>query len=336
LADGFVANRVEYKRRRNASAPETLRELEDGAAMADIDRRSFFGAAALTSAAGLAWAQQPASAQPATAQPATVGSSLPGRTPHTKFAVNVEMWFNRIPFLERLERTAALGFPAFEFWPYENKDVNAIAEACRRLNLEVAQFTAWGFRPGLNDPQNHNAFVEKIRASCEVAKRLNCKKMTVVGGDDQPGMTQAQMHQNIIDGLKRAAPIAEENDVMLILEPMNIRVDHRGHCLYGSPAAVRICQEVGSTHVKINWDLYHMHISEGDLCGHLREGFAQIGYLQLADHPGRNEPGTGEIHYNRVLKEAHTLGYRGYVGLECRPSVPEAQAAEAVNRADQW
>ena len=109
---------------------------------------------------------------------------------------------------------------------------------------------------------------------------------------------------------------------MLILEPMNIRVDHKGHCLYGSPAAVRICREVNSPMVKINWDLYHMHISEGDLCGHLKEGFDQVGYLQLADHPGRHEPGTGEIYYPRVLREAYDLGYRDYVGLECNRPGP--------------
>jgi hydroxypyruvate isomerase len=123
---------------------------------------------------------------------------------------------------------------------------------------------------------------------------------------------------------------------MLILEPMNIRVDHKGHCLYGSEAAVRICREVNSPMVKINWDLYHMQISEGDLCGRLRDGFDQVGYLQLADHPGRNEPGTGEVYYNRVLKEAYDLGYHDYVGLELRPKTSELAAAQAVAKADLW
>jgi hydroxypyruvate isomerase len=117
---------------------------------------------------------------------------------------------------------------------------------------------------------------------------------------------------------------------------MNIRVDHKGHCLYGSPPAIRICQAVGSPWVKINWDLYHMQISEGDLCGRLREGFPYIGYLQLADHPGRHEPGTGEIHYNRVLREVYELGYRGFVGLECVPLRDPLEAARAVARADVW
>src|SRR5690606_7777921 len=159
---------------------------------------------------------------------------------------------------------------------------------------------------------------------------------TVVAGNNHPGMTQEQMHRQVINALRRAAPIAEREKVMLILEPMNGRGDHPGHCLYGSPDAVKICREVGSGYVKINWDLYHMQITEGDLCGRLKEGFDQVGYLQLADHPGRNEPGTGEIHYNRVLREAYDLGYRGFVGLECRPKTTELEAAKAVAAADVW
>jgi hydroxypyruvate isomerase len=160
--------------------------------------------------------------------------------------------------------------------------------------------------------------------------------MTVVGGDDQPGMSQEQMHANIVAGLKLVAPIAESADVTLILEPMNIRVDHKGHCLYGSEAAVKICREVGSSHVKINWDLYHMQISEGDLCRRLQEGFGEVGYVQLADNPGRHEPGTGEINYSRVLRAVKELGYEGFVGLECTPLEDELTAAQRVYAADQW
>ncbi len=299
--------------------------------MSTLDRRQFITAsAALGGAAALSLEAHPTAAAEDT-------SSL-GKTPHTKFAANVEMWWTKLPFLDRVKQAAAFGYPAIEFWPWQNKDVGALAKLSKDLGIAIAQFTAWGFRPGLNDPKNHEAFVKAVADGREVAKRLDCKMMCVVGGDDQPGMTQDEMHRNIIEGLKRAAPVAEKHDVMLILEPMNIRVDHKGHCLYGSAPAIKICQAVGSPMVKINWDLYHMHITEGDLCGHLREGFAakQIGYLQLADHPGRNEPGTGEIHYNRVLKEAHDLGYRGYVGLECRPKKDELTAAKGVAAADVW
>jgi hydroxypyruvate isomerase len=259
-----------------------------------------------------------------------------GRTERTQFALNVEMWWTRLPFLKRIEEAAKLGFPAVEFWPWRNKKIDQIKRLCEELKIEVAQFTAWGFVPGMNNPKNHDKVLSEITEGCKTANHLNCKKMTVVGGNDQPGMTQEEMHEHIITALKKVAPIAEAHEVMLILEPMNIRVDHKGHCLYGSPAAVRICREVDSPFVKINWDLYHMQISEGDLCGRMKEGFDQIGYLQLADHPGRFEPGTGEINYGRVLKQAWDLGYRGYVGAECRVKNDEMTAARRLVATDLW
>jgi hydroxypyruvate isomerase len=273
--------------------------------------------------------------------PLTAADALekPGKTKNTRFAVNVEMWWRREKdFLKRLEAAAALGLPAVEFWPWDNKDIPAVADTCERLGLAVAQFTAWGFKPGLNEPKNHSKFVDAIGKSCEVAKKLKCSLMTVVGGDDVPGLTQEQMHENIIDGLKKAVPVVAQHHITLILEPMNIRVDHKGHSLYGSPPTIRIIQAVGSEWVKINWDLYHMQITEGDLCGRLREGFAAnaVAYIQIADHPGRHEPGTGEIHYPRVLQELTALQYTGYVGIECVPKGSEADAARAVWAADNW
>lgn len=299
--------------------------------MSNLDRRHFLASSAFAGGVMLAGTASQA-------QDAKLDLSQIGKTPHTKFAVNVEMWWTNLPFLERLKMAAKYGFPAVEFWPWRSKDIAATKALCEELNLAIAQFTAWGFRPGLNDPKNHAAFVKEVEASCAIAKSLNCPLMTVVGGDDIAGVSQAEMHSQIIKGLKLAAPVAEANNITLILEPMNIRVDHKGHCLYGSAPTIRICQEVNSSHVKINWDLYHMHITEGDLCGHLKEGMetGTIGYLQLADHPGRNEPGTGEIHYNRVLQEAYRLGYRGFVGLECRPRDSEHAAAVRVAEADIW
>ncbi|MDP6538651.1 MAG: TIM barrel protein [Planctomycetota bacterium] len=294
--------------------------------MTTIDRRSFL-------AGSLALAAPAAAAQDAQ-EPEDL--SRIGKTPNTRFAVNVEMWWRKLPFLQRIVMAAEYGFPAVEFWPWRGKDINAVSDITTDLGIEVAQFTAWGFVPGMNEPENKMKFIREVKEACEIARRLRCKKMTVVAGNDIAGRSPEQMHAAVIDALKAVAPIAETTDVMLILEPMNVRVDHKGHCLYGSPDAVRICREVGSSHVKINWDLYHMQISEGDLCGRLKDGFDQVGYLQLADHPGRNEPGTGEIHYPRVLRAAKELGYEDFVGLECRPRNGEHAAAVAVNAADQW
>ncbi|MFN0019520.1 MAG: hydroxypyruvate isomerase family protein [Pirellulaceae bacterium] len=302
-----------------------------------LSRRTFLGTSAAT-AAGFAAATPPsrAVAEDKAAEEKVDVSKL-GKTPHTKFAVNLEMWWRGVPkFEDRIRKAAEFGFPAFEMWPYQGKDIDGIAKLTKELGVAISQFTAWPFEPGMNNPANEDKVVAQIEEACQVAHKLNVHKMCVVAGNLQKGMSMEQMHAQVIKTLKRAAPIVEREKVMLILEPMNGRVDHPGHCLYGSVDAVKICRAVDSPMVKINWDLYHMQISEGDLCGRLKDGFDQVGYLQLADHPGRHEPGTGEIHYNRVLRQAQELGYKDYVGLELTPKTTELAAAIGVAKADVW
>ena len=258
----------------------------------------------------------------------------PGQTPNTKFAVNVEMWFGKRPFLEKLQLAAEMGFPAIEFWPYDNKPLKKAAALLAERRVAVAQFTAWGFGRELNDPtSDHRRFQQVIEESCDVADQLDCQLFTVVIGNDIQGVSKEEMHAAAIRGLKSVASLCERRKKTIIIEPMNPR-DHPGHCLYGSQDAISICRAVGSPSVKINWDLYHMQIVEGDLCMAMREGFEQIGYLQLADNPGRHEPGTGEVNYTRVFQEAKSLGYDGYIGLECRPQATDMLAAQRVYEAD--
>lgn len=260
----------------------------------------------------------------------------PGKTPNTPFAVNVEMWFGRRPFLEKVALAADFGFPAIEFWPYGNKPLQETRQLLKERNMAVAQFTAWGFGKELNHPESdHERFVRTIEESCDVADLLDCKLFTVVIGDNIEGYTKEQMHQAAIRGLKKAAPLCEKRGKVIIIEAMNPR-NHPGHCLYGSQDAIKICEAVASESVKINWDLYHMQIVEGDLCMRLREGFSQVGYIQLADNPGRNEPGTGEVNYTRVFQEIRSLDYSGFVGLECVPKETDRLAAARVYHADVW
>ena len=298
--------------------------------MISLDRRSLLAASAALCAAPRLRASSQETAAGASALAERV------RKLKTRFAVNGEIWWSGMPFEKRVETALAHGFDGIEFWPWRNKDLAALERLAKDKGVKFAQFTAWGFEPGLCNPDNHAKAVEEVREACKAAKRIGAPMMTIVAGNNQKGMTTEQMHAHVTTGLKLLAPIAEEHDVMLILEPMNGRVDHPGHCLYGSEAAVRICREVNSPHVKINWDLYHMQLAEGDLCGRLKDGIDQLGYVQVADTPGRKEPGTGEIHWPRVLRAVSELGYKGYVGLECWPKDGEEQAIERLIAADTW
>ena len=160
-----------------------------------FDRRTFL--ASSTALAGTLTGALLASQQSKTADE---DNSQIGKTPHTKFAVNIEMWFRKLPFLDRIRATAALGFPGYEFWPYEPQmeRLDEIRKLNEQLGVVATQFTAWGFKPGMNDPKNRDAFVKKMEEACQVARRLDCKLMTVVAGDDIPGVSQPQMHENVI------------------------------------------------------------------------------------------------------------------------------------------
>jgi hydroxypyruvate isomerase len=116
-----------------------------------------------------------------------------------------------------------------------------------------------------------------------------------------------------------------------ILEPFN-PVDHQGHVLNGSRDALTLCRSIDSPAVKLNWDLYHMQLTEGNLIASLRDGMDQIGYIQIADVPGRHQPGTGEINYPRVFAALDEMGYGGRIGLECWPDAgnPEQAVADLV------
>lgn len=247
----------------------------------------------------------------------------------TKFSANMAMWYGgkKAPMLEKIEKAHADGFDAIEFWAYGNEDIDAIAAKCQELDMQVTNFTAWG--ASITAGENIDEFEEGIKEAINVARKLDAKKMTVVAHKWSEGVSREDQIKHYTAALKRVAPLCEEAGVMIIIEPFN-PVDHGKNLLNGSQLAVEICREVDSPMIKINWDFYHMQLSEGALITYLKRGFDQVGYLQLGDTPGRNQPGTGELNYRAILKAAYDLGYRGYVGVECRPKGTEQEAIQQL------
>jgi len=263
--------------------------------------------------------------------------ALPGRTRNTAFAVNLEMWFSG-PMEQRVMEAAKLGFPAVEFWPYQDRNIPAIAKVLKEQNMTAAQFTCWPFGQILNHPEKDaKCFLAAVEESCAIADQLpGCELFTVVAGNDIDGLSNEEMHAAVIAKLKQAVPILEKHKKTIILEPMN-PYNHAGHCLYGSRDGIAICREVGSEWVKLNWDFFHMQRYEGNLIDNLRKGKDYIGYIQLADSPDRNEPGTGEVNYTEVFKVIREIGYDLPVGLECFPEDGDVvRAAQRIHDADEW
>jgi hydroxypyruvate isomerase len=238
-------------------------------------------------------------------------------------ACNMESWWTELPFLERFKKASEVGFKAVEFWSHSDpsRDMVEVSDLCKSLNLDVIQFTGWQ-GPSLALIENHEEFVEAIEKAIDIAHLLNAPMFTVVGHQSINGINHQTSLKNMVQALNSVIPVLETSGKKIILEPFN-PVDHEGHFLNGSVDALAICRSIASPNIKINWDLYHMQLSEGNLIENLELGMDQVGYIQVADVPGRNQPGTGEINYKFVFDELKRLQYKGYIGLECWPKNKE-------------
>ncbi len=243
-----------------------------------------------------------------------------GRKPAAlKFSVCVDMILVEIPFLERLDRIKRLGYTAFEFWSWKNKDVEAITRKKNDLGLEVATIMGSGWKH-MNTEEARKAFVAEIRESIEAARRLGSRTMIVTTGLEDKRIPRPDQHAAYVAALKAAAPYAEQAQVTLVLEPLNTTVDHPFYFLNSVREGLEIVDEVASPAVKLLFDIYHHQIMSGDIIKVITTNIAKIAHFHVADVPGRHEPGTGEINYANVFRAIRESGYQGYVGLEYKPS----------------
>ena len=134
------------------------------------------------------------------------------------------------------------------------------------------------------------------------------------------------------DTLLACVPLAEESDIQLNLEALNVTTDHQGNYLKTTRMGAEICRLIGSHKLKLLYDVYHMQLNEGSLCDTLSAHIGQIGHIHVADAPGRHEPGTGEINYPRVFEHLEKLGYQGIIGYELFPKTNTDTAVKAIMR----
>ena len=247
------------------------------------------------------------------------------------YAVNIEMTWGNLPVPERLRKVAEAGFTHYEFWPWRNKDIDAMVKQNAELGLIPSQFSAFW---GITNPQRKPEFLQAIKDAIPVAKKLGVKKMCVVAGETTDSLSIDDQNKAVIEALKAAAEIVGPEDIMIILEPLNVLVNHPRQLIVTSKHGAEILRAVGSPHVKMLFDCYHQQISEGNLTGNIQKYKDLIGYFQIADHPGRHEPGTGEVNWGHVLRVIHDIGYRDAIGMELSPKRDALVALRAVRQAD--
>jgi len=226
--------------------------------------------------------------------------------------------------VDQISFAAEQGFPAFEDNTLRDRSVqtqrrmgDALREHDLRMGVFVAHTIHWQ-EPSLTtgEPGPRRQFLDEIRASVEIADRVDATWMTVVPGVRDPRLDEGFQTTHLVETLRKAARILEPHDLVMVLEPLNTRRDHPGQFLTHTAQAYQICRAVDSPACKILYDVYHQQITEGNLTPNLDRAWDEIAYLQVADHPGRNEPTTGEIDYRYVFAHLHENGYDGIVGME--------------------
>jgi hydroxypyruvate isomerase len=242
-----------------------------------------------------------------------------------RYAANLTMLFNEVPFLERFERAAAAGFRAVEFLFAHTADQDAMARAIETHGLELVLFDpeagdfAAGDRGYLCDPRQRDRLMKTIEDAIATARRLGCRRLNVLAGNRVEGVPDEAMRRTVVENLRQAAPLARAAGITLLIEALNTWESPR-YFLDHSRLGLDIVQEVGEPNVRFQYDAYHMQRMEGQLIDGLTKNLEWIGHVQIADVPGRHEPGTGEVNYGNVLAALDRAGYTGYVGLEYRPA----------------
>ena len=243
-------------------------------------------------------------------------------------SVCIEMVFRPLDFLDRIEAVQRAGYTAFEFWGWQNKDLPAVQAASERLGLRVAAFGVGGGT--LLDPANHQHYWETTAAAAEWARRLRCPSLIVTTGNTLPDVPRERQMDALRTGLEGVAREARKGGVTAVLEPLNSKVDHKGYFLDHCPEAFELIAAVGSPHLRLLYDIYHMQIMDGDIIATVEAQIASIGHFHVADVPGRHEPGTGELNYANIFKRIDATGYKQYVGLEYHPSADHAASLAHV------
>lgn len=241
-----------------------------------------------------------------------------------KFSANLSFLYTEVPFLERFAAAAGDGFRAVEYVSPYGAPAAEIAALLEANRLEQALFNLpagnWdGGERGIGClPDRTEEFRAGIDTAIAYATALGCRKVNCLAGIAPQGVAEEVLEATLVANLAYAAPRLAAAGVKLLVEPINTR-DIPGFFVSTTHHAERLLAAVGSSNLFIQYDIYHTQVMQGDLVPTYARLRDRIGHIQIADNPGRNEPGTGEINYGFVLSEIDRLGYDGWIGCEYRP-----------------
>ena len=247
-----------------------------------------------------------------------------------KFAANLTMLWNELDFLDRFAAAAKAGFTAVEYlfpYPYPKEQL-AEQLAAHKLEQVLHNLPAGDWAKGERGigclPDRVGEFQDSVGRAIDYATALSCKQVNCLAGIVPHGADPGTLRETFVANLKFAAAKLKAAGIRLLIEPINTR-DIPGFYLKHSRQAIELIAAVGSDNLWLQYDIYHMQIMEGDLAPTIEKHRARIAHFQLADNPGRNEPGTGEINYPFLFGFIDRLGYDGWIGCEYKPKTTTAE-----------
>jgi hydroxypyruvate isomerase len=242
-----------------------------------------------------------------------------------RFAANLSMMFNEVPFLDRFAAAAEAGFQGVEFlFPYEHPP-ETVAAKLRENHVENVLFNmppgnwAAGERGIGCLPGREEEFRTGVEKALTYAERLGTPRIHAMSGIAPANADRRVLRDTFVSNLRWAAEKLAARDIMLLVEAINTR-DIPGYFLNTQAESYALCTEINAPNLKMQMDLYHMQIVEGDLAMKLRQHMGHCGHIQIAGVPARNEPDTGEVNYPYLFRLIDELGYSGWIGCEYRPA----------------
>jgi len=241
-----------------------------------------------------------------------------------KFAANLTMLYNEVEFTERFEAAAGAGFRGVEYlFPYAYPK-ELLAEKLQRNALEqvLHNLPAGDWGKGERGiavlPGRVGEFQDGVGQAIEYARALGCKQLNCLAGIRPAGVPEETLRETLVGNLRFAADQLQAAGIRLLVEAINTR-DIPGFYVSGTAQTLELIAATGSDNVYVQYDIYHMQRMEGELAATMEKHLARIAHIQLADNPGRNEPGTGEINYPFLFAHLDRIGYRGWIGCEYKP-----------------
>ncbi|MGJ4956939.1 hydroxypyruvate isomerase [Bradyrhizobium sp. HKCCYLRH2015] len=241
-----------------------------------------------------------------------------------RFAANLTMLFNELPFMERFAAAKAAGFSGVEYlFPYEFDKAELREQLARHgltqvmHNLPAGNWAA-GERGIAILPDRVDDFRDGVRRAIEYARALDCRQLNCLVGIAPDDADPRELNQVLVRNLRFAAIALKAQGIKLLIEPINT-LDIPGFFLNRTAQALQLISDVESDNLFVQYDIYHMQIMEGDLARTLQKHLARIAHIQLADNPGRHEPGSGEINYPFLFRHLDAIGYSGWIGCEYKP-----------------